>query len=177
MNPIAELTTIDYSSLFIASFSVLIGIKAIVSLFEWIFNKLGLETKWMREKREERELLIQTSQGLAALQERHAIDMEKHERDIERSDRRDEKISNDIEKLTQMFVGKEIDDMRWEINNFAIRVSEGKPCNKDSFKHCIHIYEKYEKILEDNNLENGEVEISMELINEAYKEKLKNGDF
>ena len=107
MDPIAELTTIDYSSLFIASFSVLIGIKAIVSLFEWIFNKLGLETKWMREKREERELLIQTSQGLAALQERHAIDMEKHERDIERSDRRDEKISNDIEKLTQMFVGKE----------------------------------------------------------------------
>ena len=170
MEPIAELTTIDYSSLFIASFSVLIGIKAIVSLFEWIFDKLGLETKWMRKKREERELLIQTSQGLNKLQE-------KHEEDIERSDRRDEKISNDIEKLTQMFIDKEIDDMRWEINNFAIRVSEGKPCNKDSFKHCIHIYEKYEKILEDNNLENGEVEISMELINEAYKEKLKNGDF
>ena len=170
MEPIAELTTIDYSSLFIASFSVLIGIKAIVSLFEWIFDKLGLETKWMRKKREERELLIQTSQGLNKLQE-------KHEEDIERSDRRDEKISNDIEKLTQMFIDKEIDDMRWEINNFAIRVSEGKPCNKDSFKHCIHIYEKYEKILEENSLENGEVEISMELINEAYKQKLKNGDF
>ena len=170
MEPIAELTTIDYSSLFIASFSVLIGIKAIVSLFEWIFDKLGLETKWMRKKREERELLIQTSQGLNRLQE-------KHEEDIERSDRRDEKISNDIEKLTQMFIDKEIDDMRWEINNFAIRVSEGKPCNKDSFQHCIHIYEKYEKILEENSLENGEVEISMELINEAYKQKLKNGDF
>ena len=170
MEPIAELTTIDYSSLFIASFSVLIGIKAIVSLFEWIFDKLGLETKWMRKKREERELLIQTSQGLNKLQE-------KHEEDIERSDRRDEKISNDIEKLTQMFIDKEIDDMRWEINNFAIRVSEGKPCNKDSFQHCIHIYEKYEKILEENSLENGEVEISMELINEAYKHKLKNGDF
>jgi hypothetical protein len=170
MEPIAELTTIDYSSLFIASFSVLIGIKAIVSLFEWIFDKLGLETKWMRKKREERELLIQTSQGLNKLQE-------KHEEDIERSDRRDEKISNDIEKLTQMFIDKEIDDMRWEINNFAIRVSEGKPCNKDSFQHCIHIYEKYEKILEENSLENGEVEISMELINEAYKQKLKNGDF
>ena len=170
MEPIAELTTIDYSSLFIASFSVLIGIKAIVSLFEWIFDKLGLETKWMRKKREERELLIQTSQGLNKLQE-------KHEEDIERSDRRDEKISNDIEKLTQMFIDKEIDDMRWEINNFAIRVSEGKPCNKDSFQHCIHIYEKYEKILEENSLENGEVEISMEVINEAYKQKLKNGDF
>lgn len=177
MEAIAELTTIDYSSLFIAAFTVLVGVKVIVSIFEWIISKLGLETKWMRKRREERELLIQTSQGLKALQERHEKDMEKHERDIERSDRRDEKISNDIERLTQMFVGKEIDDMRWEINNFAIRVSEGKPCNKDSFQHCIHIYEKYEKILEENNLENGEVEISMELINEAYKQKLKNGEF
>ena len=170
MEAIAELTTIDYSSLFIATFMVLIGVKTIVSIFEWIISKLGLETKWMRKRREEQELLIQTSQGLSKLQE-------KHEKDIERSDYRDEIISNKIEKLTQIFIDKEIDDMRWEINNFAIRVSEGKPCNKDSFKHCIHIYEKYEKILEENNLENGEVKISMELINEAYKQKLRNGDF
>lgn len=170
MEAIAELTTIDYSSLFIATFMVLIGVKTIVSIFEWIISKLGLETKWMRKRREEQELLIQTSQGLSKLQE-------KHEKDIERSDYRDEIISNKIEKLTQIFIDKEIDDMRWEINNFAIRVSEGKPCNKDSFQHCIHIFEKYEKILEENNLENGEVKISMELINEAYKQKLRNGDF
>ena len=95
--------------------------------------------------------------------------------DMYQSDRRDEEISSDIKKLTRMFVDKEIDDMRWEINHFAAKVSEGKPCNKDSFKHCIHIYEKYEKILEENGLENGEVEISMELINDVYKQKLKEG--
>ena len=39
----------------------------------------------------------------------------------------------------------------------------------------IKTYEKYEKILHDNNLENGEVKISMELINDSYKEKLKGG--
>ena len=38
-------------------------------------------------------------------------------------------------------------------------------------------YQALEKILEENSLENGEVEISMELINEAYKKKKKNGDF
>lgn len=168
MNEIIELTKINFSSVFIAVFVILIGIKAIVSIFEWVVDKLGLETKWMRHKREEHELLIQTSQNLTALQE-------KHKEDVERSDRRDEEISADIKRLTQMFVDKEIDDMRWEINNFATNVSEGKPCNKDSFTHCIRIYEKYEKILAENGLENGEVEISMELINEAYKEKLKEG--
>ena len=94
---------------------------------------------------------------------------------MERSDKRDEEISNDIKKLTQMFVEKEIDDMRWEINNFATNVSEGKPCNKDSFKHCMHIYEKYEEILKENGMENGEVEISMEIIGDAYKQKLRDG--
>lgn len=168
MDAIRELFTINFSYVLISVFIILVGIKFAISLFEWIVNKLGLETKWMRQKREEHELLIQTSQNLSALQK-------KHKEDVARSDQRDEEISYDIKKLTRMFVDKEIDDMRWEINNFATKVSEGSPCNKDSFKHCIHVYEKYEKILEENGLENGEVEISMELINDAYKEKLKEG--
>ena len=168
MQEIIELTKIDFSTIFISVLIILMGIKSIISLFEWVINKSGLEIKWLRKQRKEHELLTQTSQNLSALQERHIHDMEK-------SDRRDEEILSDIKKLTDMFIEKEIDDMRWEINNFATIVSEGKPCNKDSFTHCIHIYEKYEKILEENGLKNGEVEISMELINDAYKQKLKEG--
>ncbi len=168
MDAIKELLHINFSYVFLSVLVILAGIKAIASVFEWTVGKLGLETKWMQRRREEHALLIQTSQNLTALQE-------KHENDAARSDRRDEEISADIKKLTQMFLDKEIDDMRWEINNFATKVSEGKPCNRDSFKHCIHIYEKYEKILEENGMENGEVEISMELINDVYKQKLKTG--
>lgn len=168
MNEILELTKINYPYVLVSVLATLVGIKAIVSVFEWIVDKLGLETRGMRRRREERELLLQTSQNLSALQA-------KRQEDIARSDRRDEEIAADIKKLTRMFVDKEIDDMRWEINNFATNVSEGKPCNKDSFTHCIHMYEKYEKILEEHGMENGEVEISMELINEAYKQKLKEG--
>lgn len=168
MNEIMELTKIDYLSVFPAGFAILVGTKALLSLLEWLVEKLGLETKWMRRRREEHELLIRTSQNLTALQTQHEHDMQK-------SDRRDEEISSDIKKLTRMFVDKEIDDMRWEINNFATKVSEGKPCNKDSFKHCIRIYEKYEQILSENGFENGEVELSMELINDAYMRKLREG--
>lgn len=168
MNEMIELTKIDYVSVLPAAVAILAGTKAILSLLESFVEKLGLETKWMRQRREEHELLIQTSQNLTALQTQHEHDMQK-------SDRRDEEISSDIKKLTRMFVDKEIDDMRWEINNFATKVSEGKPCNKDSFKHCIRIYEKYERILSENGFENGEVELSMELINDAYMRKLREG--
>ncbi len=168
MNEILNLTNVNYTSLFVSIITILIGMKATVSIFEWLINKLGLETKWMREKRQNRELLLKTSENLIKLHDRH-------EKDIDKSDKRDEEIYNNIKKLTQMFIDKEIDDMRWEINSFATKVAEGKPCNKDSFTHCIHIYKKYENILEENNMENGEVEISMEIINDAYKQKLKDG--
>lgn len=168
MNEITALTEIDFYYVLISIFAILIGVKVMVTLLEWVIDKLGLETRWTRKRREEHTLLTRTSQNLIALQEQHKMD-------IERSDKRDEEIVSDIKKLTRMFVEKEIDDMRWEINNFATNVSEGKHCNKDSFTHCIRIYEKYEKILRENGLENGEVEISMELINDAYKQKLKDG--
>lgn len=168
MEAIQELTQINYIALFISIFTALVGIKFVFSLFEWVITKLGLETKWMRQKREEHELLLQTSQNLSILQKKHQEDMNKFE-DC------DNEIRNDLKKLTDMFIDKEINDMRWEINNFANKISDGKKCNKDSFKHCIHTYEKYEKILKENNLENGEVEISIEIINEAYKQKLKEG--
>ena len=104
MEPIKALTAIDYSSLFIASFTVLVGLKVIVSIFEWMFDKLGLETKWMRKKREEHDLLIQTSRGLAELQKNYTEDMK-------RSDDNDSEIRQDIKNLTSMFIEKEIDDI------------------------------------------------------------------
>lgn len=165
MEAIQELTQINYIALFISIFTALVGIKFVFSLFEWVITKLGLETKWMRQKREEHELLLQTSQKL----------QKKHQEDMNKFEDCDNEIRNDLKKLTDMFIDKEINDMRWEINNFANKISDGKKCNKDSFKHCIHTYEKYEKILKENNLENGEVEISIEIINEAYKQKLKEG--
>ena len=60
MNEIIELTKIDFPSIFISVFIILVGIKAIVSLSEWIISKLGLETKWIRKKREDHNLIVST---------------------------------------------------------------------------------------------------------------------
>lgn len=168
MESIKALTAIDYSSLFIASFSVLIGIKAIISLFEWFFDKLGLETKWMRKKREEHDLLIQTSRGLIELQK-------KHKEDIIKSVKNNAEIRKDIKNLTDMFVQKEIDDMRWEIINFATDLSSGKTYNRESFDHILRMYQKYEDILNKKHMENGLVTESIGYINEMYRENLKHG--
>lgn len=89
MDAITELTRINFPSLFLSVFMTLMGIKAIVSILEWTVGKLGLETKWMRKKREEQELLLQTSRNLTALQAQHLHDMEE-------SNLHDERLSDSL---------------------------------------------------------------------------------
>ncbi len=168
MEKLLELTKVDLASWIVILFTIFAAFIAIFEIIGKISVILNKPVKWIKKKNEDHELLIQTVKNVTELQK-------KHDKDMEKSDKYNEDMKNDIEKLTNMFIDKEINDMRWEINNFATKVAEGKPCNKDSFKHCIHTYEKYEKLLEENNLENGEVEISMQIVNEAYKQKLKEG--
>lgn len=80
-----------------------------------------------------------------------------------------------IETLTSLFVDKEIEDLRWTILDFTASLSDGKKYNRESFDHIMRMYNKYEKILEENNMENGLVEESVKFIQEVYHEKLKTG--
>lgn len=168
MQDIITFISINFSDFLVNVFAFIMGILAIMSLLEKLADKCGIEFRWMRKRREDHELLVATAGNLKELQQ-------KHKEDVNQSIRHDDMIRHDLEKLTSMFIDKSVDDMRWEIINFASNVSDGKPCNKDSYKHCLHIYEKYEKIIEENGLTNGEVELSMEIINQSYKDKLKNG--
>ena len=158
----------DLVPLFLGLFLFMSGLVAMSSVIGKFSILIGRPVKWVRSKNEDHQLLIKTSQNLSLLQE-------KQENDMEQSYLHDEEMRKDIRKLTDLFVDKQIDDMRWEINNFATQVSENRPCNKDSFQHCIHTWEKYEKLLSDHGMENGEVELSMELVKDAYRKKMKDG--
>lgn len=168
MEEIKEFANLDFAMIFCSIFCFIIGFTAMISVIEKLADKLGIELRWKRKQKEEHDLLITTAKNLDSL-------FKQHEHDMETSNKNDELIRNDLEKLTDMFVDKEINDYRWEIINFASSISDGQRRNKDAYRHCLRTYEKYEEILKKYNLENGEVEISMEIINESYKEKLKNG--
>ena len=167
MDELFELAKIDFSSLFISIFIVLIGMKTIVSLFEWIIDQLGLETKWMRKKREDHELLIRTSENLIELQEQH-------KKDVEYSDKQDEKLRDDIKKITDIIIDKQISDYRWEILSMSSNLSNGKKYNRETFDHIFTIYQKYEKILEENNMTNGLIDESIKYIKEVYHKEMDN---
>lgn len=168
MEAIIKLLNQDISSLIMGIFIVMSGIITAVSIIGRFSEIIGKPVKWIRKKNADHELLIQTCQELNFLRE-------KHEESVKASIRHDEMIRSDLKKLTEIFVEKQITDYRWEIINFSNRVANGESCNKDSYRHCFATYEKYEKLLEENGMENGEVEISMEIVNDSYKQKLKQG--
>lgn len=167
MEIITELFKLDFSSLFIGFFIILSSVIAIYEIIGKFSTIIGKPVKWIRKKDNDHELLLQTVERVETLQK------EQNE-SVKQSIRHDEMIRNDLKKLTDIFVDKQINDYRWEIINFSNKVANNERCNKDSYKHCLSTYEKYEKLLEENNMENGEVEISMEIVNESYKDKLRN---
>lgn len=75
MDDLKQLAQIDWWYVFIAICLLLFGIKAVWSLLDWLlFEKLGIETKSMQQKREERELLKATADGLNTLKQKHDKD-------------------------------------------------------------------------------------------------------
>nr|DAF48223.1 MAG TPA: hypothetical protein [Siphoviridae sp. ctJLl6] len=81
-------------TLVIVSITAMVAFQFIWNLFEDILvNKLGIQTKWGRKKREEHELLIKTAESLNKLQETH-------EKDIERIDSHDEEIKEELVNFT-----------------------------------------------------------------------------
>lgn len=170
MSEIKELTTLDFSTFIITVFVILAGIIAIYKIISEFCVIIKKPFGAAKQQKEDHDLLMKTVEDLKELHD-------KHEEDTKESIKHDKSIETKLEDLTDMFVKKNISDMRWEINNFATKISENKPCNKDCFQHCFKTYEDYENILEERNMTNGEVEISMQIVKDAYQKKMQNGEF
>lgn len=91
MEDIKAILEIDWKSFIITAFVILLGLQVIIKLLKWfLFDLLGIETKAMRLRKEEHELLIQTSNDLKVL-------AEKHSEDVRQSIEHDKRIQNNLD--------------------------------------------------------------------------------
>lgn len=71
-----------------------------------------------------------------------------------------------------------IDNKRNTIINFAsLVIDETKPVTKEQFNRIFKLYEEYEAIISANDMTNGEVDIAIRIIREAYENHLRNHSF
>lgn len=166
MDTIQELFKIDFSYLFISVLIILISIKSIVSIFEWIIGKLGLETKWIRKNREEHELLMNTSKSLATLQE-------EHKKDVKESNEHDIILQNNLSEFMSEMKDV-ISETQKEIKQFAENRVHDREQSRiiqkeltDSIKNIVGYNLDKEKQID--NLMVAQREILADKINEKYK--------
>lgn len=168
MEQIKELLALDFTALILGVFVLMSGIIAIYNIVGKFSEIIGKPFKWVQKKNADHEMLLKHDKAISDLAKKHKTDTEKIEGE-------ESTIKADITKLTNMFLDREIDTMRWDILNFCSSLSNGRKFNRESYDHIFRIYDKYEAILEENNMENGLMEESIAYIREVYREGLKNG--
>ena len=102
MDKIQELQQIDYGTLFV---SLLVFIFVIIPLFkygwqglEWLLvEKLGLQTKWTRKRKEEHEMIVSNAEAIGNLSKAVMELTEQHKQDMEKSDKSDDKIKHRLD--------------------------------------------------------------------------------
>ena len=143
--------------------------------WEKLLDVLGLETKASLQKKALEKKLSDMEQKIADFeQSQHNY----HDQSIDiRDDLEDnQKVLQDgINELKTLLINKEIDDIRTTILDFSNAVMNGRDYNKEQYEHIIDLYDKYEKILEQNGMTNGRVTASMEFVLKNYQDLMDNG--
>ena len=71
-----------------------------------------------------------------------------------------------------------IDNKRNAIISFAsLVIDENKPVTREQFNRIFKLYQEYEAIIQSNGMKNGEVDIAIRIIREAYENHLRNHSF
>ena len=169
MEAIIELFKLDFTAVILTVFIAMSGIISMYSIIGKFSEIIGRPVKWVRQRQIDHDLLEKNEKAIKELRDKHDADTKKYEESHK-------ELIDDVRKLTSLFVEKEIDDMRWEILNFCAALSDGRKYNRESYAHVFSAYKKYEKILKENEMENGLVEESMAFIKERHREALKNGE-
>lgn len=151
MDAVTTLSEINWIYVCGAIIAAIVAAKYISDALEWLLiEKLGIETKRQRKRREEHELLIATNKGLVELRKKHEEDNEKSIKDdnlikeeltefIKYTRENDEKRDKQIESLVT--ANKEIlaDKIDQKYNKYI--TLKGIPANEvDDFKNLHDAY-------------------------------------
>jgi len=87
-------------------------------------------------------------------------------------------LSNKLDKNNADTLSILIENKRNTIIDFSGRVADQSyPATREQFNRIFKMHKDYERIIEENDLTNGEVNIAMQIIQESYENHLRNHSF
>ena len=88
------------------------------------------------------------------------------------------KLSKLLDRVNKTVVDIQIDNKRSQIIDFASIASDDSiPVTREQFNRILKMYDDYERIIKENGLKNGEIEIAHSIIVKAYKKHMEHHSF
>ena len=167
MNELKELLELDITAFILSVFIVMSGVIAVYNIIGKFSEVIGKPVKWVKQRQLDHDLLEKNKKDIKDLADKHDQDTKKYETSHQ-------ELIDDIKSLKELLLDKQISDYRWEIINVADKISSGRIVSKECLRHAISTYDKYEKIIEEYGLVNGEVSVSISVIKREYTKVLSD---
>lgn len=87
------------------------------------------------------------------------------------------KLKNDVKTIQKDLQNHTVESMRRDILSFTDKLRFNSNRSKEEYDYIIALYDRYENYLEENNLDNGKVDLAYEFITKKYKECMENNSF
>ena len=150
-------------------------IKVLTSIWGFVAPKIfKVKTRQSRQKDFE-EAVVTNQEAIKKIRE-------DQEQDRLRSQLADKEIREDLnntnkklDSIENLVLNMRIENMRKTLLGFASDVASGKPFTKEQYDEMFMLYADYEDLLEERDMTNGRVEISMEIVKDTYKKYLASG--
>ena len=183
INELEQFMSLDWKTAIIVFLFLIILFPQIKERIIKFCDAIGYEPRFIREKRKQQE-------EIEAIKRQRDDDQEQYEKYHQQSirirdglekktDAIDEKITLIAESLgvIQKSLTKiTIETKRKNILDFCATLSNKQKQNKEAFNEIFRTYEDYERILKENDMENGQTEESMKFISEVYQQMLRDGE-
>lgn len=122
--------------------------------------------------------MFENIQNLLEISSRRERQMGNIDKRLEQSDMLIIDLNGKIEKNSSDLLSLIIENKRSAIINFASHVvDENSQVTREQFNRIFKIHDEYERIIDENGLVNGEVDIAFRMINEAYETHMRNHTF
>lgn len=175
----------EYNALLVAIYVVVLftlgktGINKLIEIW-------GIETKSSLYKKAQEERIETLERAVKDLtkeldnREDNLYQKQKgyHEQSIQiRNDLKEnqESLKNGLDEIKHLIINNSIESMRWEILDFSNAIMSGREYNKEQYDHVLNTHERYMKILEENNMTNGQTTASFGFIKKHYDELMETG--
>lgn len=175
----------EYNALLVAIYVVVLftlgkaGINKLIEIW-------GIETKSSLYKKAQEERIETLGQAVKDLAEEldnredNLYQKQKgyHEQSIQiRNELKDNQkgLRSDLQEIKSLIINNSIESMRWEILDFSNAIMSGREYNKEQYDHVLNTHERYEKILQENGMTNGQTSASFEFIKRHYDELMETG--